>query len=172
MTIDRSQFLPAGIPDGDFPVPLSETCSVPSARMAHLLAGLIGSVESCLEIGTGSGYETCLLAEHCKQVVTLEAHPQPGAAEKLPSNVASIQADGRWFDTGQQFDAVLVTYGTPSIYSIWADQLKEGGRLVAPIILGDSARITVYEKQAGVLVLEDAVAYAPFTEAVAMEQVN
>lgn len=168
MTLDRSQFLPPGTEDGDFPVVLSETCSVPSKRMAYLLAGLLDTDGSVLEIGTGSGYMAAVLAQWCREVVSIEAQPRPGLDGCLPKNVALIQANGMTYDTEQEYDGVLVSFAVTGIASVWVSQLKEGGRLVVPLQIGCSCRITCYEKCAGMLELREVTAYAPFTAAVEM----
>lgn len=169
--IDRCQFLPAGAQDGDFPVPINDNFSVPSARMAYLLAGLLTGSESVLEIGTGSGFQTAVLAERYKQVVSIEACPLPGVAEKLSPRVCLIHADGMTYDTGEQFDAILVTFAVTAISSTWIGQLKLGGNLVVPVKVGEnSCRISVYEKTTeDWLQLLDVCGYAPFTEAVTIQ---
>lgn len=152
-------------------MPLGENCSVPSARMAYLLAGLVGEGDSILEIGTGSGYQTAILAERFKYVVSMEACPILGVAEKLPNNVALLYGmDGTsYFNLGEQFAAILVTFAVPSVFEVWVDHLKLGGTLVAPIQVGQSCRISVYKKtDEDTLLLDDVVAYAPFTHAVSV----
>lgn len=169
MTVDRTQFVPAGIPDGDFPVQLGETFSVPSERMAYLLAGLLETEGSVLEIGTGSGYQTAVLAEKCRDVTSIEAQPRAGVDHKLPNNVALIYGDGFTFNSGEQFDGILVTFAANRIPSSWGQQLKQGGRLIVPELVGTSCRISVYERVGDTLALDRVVAYANFTDAIQIE---
>lgn len=164
--IDRCQFLPAGALDGDFPFPLSESCSVPSTRMVYLLASMAGEGESVLEIGTGSGYQTAVLAERFKQVVSLEVQPIAGIAEKLPSNVALIRADGEYYSTGETFNAIVVTFAARQIQPTWVEQLKLGGRIVIPLEAGSSCRISLYEKTPEGMCLREVFGYAPFCSAI------
>jgi protein-L-isoaspartate(D-aspartate) O-methyltransferase len=135
--------------------------------MAYLLANLLGSAPTVLEIGTGSGYQTAVLASQCESVVTLEAQLIPGVAEKLPANVCMIRpVDGRTYDTGETFDGILVTFAAPKIESAWVKQLAEGGRLVVPLAIGGLCRISVFQKRYGHMQLIAATFYAPFTAAV------
>lgn len=167
VTIDRSHFLPSHVLNGDFPVPLSETCSVPSERMAYLLAGLLETRGNVLEIGTGSGYQAAVLSEMCASVTSIEANPLPGVAEKLPANVYLICADGLFFDTEQEWDGILATFAVDAIPEVWTRQLKEGAKLVVPLQVGkNSCRISVYTRCGDELHLNKVCAYAPFTEAV------
>jgi len=169
--IDRSLFLPPGTLDADFPVPIGEYCSVPSARMAYLLAGLLGEGESVLEIGTGSGYQTAVLAEKFKYVCSIEAWPIAGIEKKLPANVALICGmDGTVYSTGEHYDSLIVTFAVPAICEVWLEQLKTGGILVVPLQVGNSCRISVYKKLPDeTLQLEDVCGYANFTQSVTVQ---
>lgn len=164
--IDRSLYTPDGT-NPPFPVPINDLCTVPTAEMAYLLASLVlGEDEAkkdIMEIGTGSGYQTAILAERCRSVVSIDVELHTGVADRLPNNVAIAIANGYEFDTSEQFDGVLVTFGTKNLSLNWIRQVKDGGRLVVPIVAGPNCRITVFEKHGSALVLIDVVAYAPFT---------
>jgi protein-L-isoaspartate(D-aspartate) O-methyltransferase len=160
--VDRSRF--AGGSHADQPIPLSTTATVPTERVARLLADLcrLPPQSTVLEIGTGSGYQAAILAERCREVVSVEVRPIDGVAAKLPPNVTLITADGRTFDTGEQFDAVLVTFAAPEIAPAWVKQLKEGGRLVIPQGK-DFCRIAVYSKHGALLLGPAVYGYGKFT---------
>src|SRR5271165_1483844 len=162
MAIDRKQFTPDGL-DPAVPVVISPYCTVPTEAMALMLAGLVGPCESVLEIGTGSGYQAAVLAERCKEVVSVEVQPVTDLANKLPGNVVLIHGDGCTLDTGDTYDAVLVTFAAPRIMPSWFKQVREAGRLVVPLKIGGTCRICVYEKCEGRLVLAQVHAYANFT---------
>lgn len=163
--IDRALFVPDGS-NPPFPAPVNEHCTVPTEGMAYLLADLLQTTGDVLELGTGSGYQTAVLAERCRFVVSVEARPCIEVGNKLPENVAIFPGDAFTFHTGEEFDGVLVTFGTRYISKHWIEQLKQGARLVVPIQLGDaSCRLSVYERRGDSIVLVDAVGYAPFTEA-------
>ena len=162
MAVDRKQFTPDGL-DPAVPVVISPYCTVPTEAMALMLAGLVGPCESVLEIGTGSGYQAAVLAERCKEVVSVEVQPVADLANKLPSNVVLIHGDGCTLDTGDKFDAVLVTFAAPRIMHSWFKQVRDAGRLVVPLHKGGTCRICVYEKCGDKLVLAQVKAYANFT---------
>lgn len=165
--IDRSQFTP----DGDnppFAVPIDDLCTVPTEWMAILLADLLigdrdPSKMDVLEIGTGSGYQTAVLAERCRSVLSIDLHTADDVAGKLPDHVGLMKGNGYEIDTGEEFDGVLVTFGSKAVSPIWFKQVKNGGRLVVPIESGGMCRISVYEKVGSGIVLIDVAGYAGFT---------
>jgi protein-L-isoaspartate(D-aspartate) O-methyltransferase len=164
--IDRSLYTP----DGTNPpcaVPINDICTVPTSEMAYLLRDMVigGRADvDLLEIGTGSGFQTAVLAESCRSVVSLDIERQPKVAERLPNNVALVIANGYEWDSSEQFDGVLVTFATTALSMNWIRQTKSGGRLVVPLARGASCAISVFEKVGSGLVLIDVVAYAPFTQ--------
>ncbi len=127
---------------GDFPLPIGEgqTISQPYivARMTEEL-GLKGH-ERVLEIGTGSGYQTAILAELSKQVFSVERIP--GLLRKARTvldglgygNVMIKLDDGTWgWKDYAPFDAILVTAGTPVIPEPLLEQLNDPGIMVVPV---------------------------------------
>jgi protein-L-isoaspartate(D-aspartate) O-methyltransferase len=100
---------------------------------------LVGG-ERVLEIGTGSGYQTAVLAEIVSRIVTIErkAELSMAAGEVLGAlgyaNVDLVVGDGtRGHPAGAPYDGILVTAGAPDIPDVLLDQLAEGGRLVIPV---------------------------------------
>ena len=93
-----------------------------------------------LEIGTGSGYQTAILAELATEVYTIERFPNLArrAEEALTAlgyaNVKMKVGDGTlgWREYAP-FDAIIVTAGSPEIPKSLSDQLTEGGRFVIPV---------------------------------------
>lgn len=143
--IPREQFVPdqhqpAAYDDRALPIASDQTISQPYmvALMTQELS-LRGN-ELVLEIGTGSGYQTAVLAALCRNVVTLEriAGLTETARARLTSlgiaNVDCHVADGSvgWPDEAP-FDAILVTAGSPRVPPALLDQLADGGRLVIPV---------------------------------------
>ena len=165
MSVDRRLFTPDGS-DPDFPVPITEDCTVPTSQMAEMLAAALGTGTSVLELGTGSGFQTAVLASRFADVVSVEVQPLPGVQEKLPANVTLIAADGCTYDSGEQFDAVLVTFAAREVAPVWVKQIREDGRLVVPLRIGNSSRISVYVKRGDRLHLEVVLGYAQFTRRV------
>lgn len=135
---------------GDYPLPIgeSQTISQPYtvARMSELI-GLTGH-ERVLEIGTGSGYQTAVLAELADKVFTIERIRAIGVAarERLQRlgymNIIYHIFDGSygWKDQGP-YDAILITASLPEIPMTLVEQLKDKGRIAAPV--GDQAEQTL-----------------------------
>jgi len=108
------------------------------AAMTETLA-LTGS-ERVLEIGTGSGYQTALLACLSKEVFTVERieYLATTAEDRLLgmgfSNIHFRLGDGsRGWSEHAPYDRIIVTAACPNLPPSLADQLAEGGRLVAPV---------------------------------------
>src|SRR5436190_2192604 len=110
------------------------------ARMTELLELKGSEDEIVLEIGTGSGYQTAILAELAHQIVSIErigllseqAQRVLGALGVL--NVEFHVADGSlgWSDEAP-YDAIIVTAAAPKVSDVRYEQLKPGGRLVIPV---------------------------------------
>ena len=126
--------------DDPLPIGLEQTISQPYivAVMTELLA--LSPKHRVLEVGTGSGYQTTLLAELAGEVYSLEIVPELGkrAADLLTSlgckNVWIKIADGYngWPEMAP-FDAIIATACAEELPQPLLGQLKSGGRLVAPL---------------------------------------
>jgi protein-L-isoaspartate(D-aspartate) O-methyltransferase len=126
----------------DYPLPIGngQTISQPYmvAAMTELLE-LKGN-ESVLEIGTGSGYQTAILALLCARVFTIERISELSLrARKILNelgfnNINFLVGDGSlgWPDFAP-YDGIIVTAGAPDIPRPLIDQLAERGRMVIPI---------------------------------------
>jgi protein-L-isoaspartate(D-aspartate) O-methyltransferase len=126
----------------DHPMPIGsrQTISQPYivALMTQALA-LSGS-ERTLEIGTGSGYQTAVLAELSGEVYTVERIPELlEAAERVLarlgySNIRFKAFDGTLgWEEHSPFDAIIVTAGAPRVPAPLRGQLADGGRMVIPV---------------------------------------
>ena len=122
------------------PIGHGQTISQPFivALMTDLLA--LGSEDRILEVGTGSGYQTAVLAELAAHVYTVERIPALAeqARERLTSldygNVDVRTGDGHMgLPENAPYDGIMVTAAAQSIPSALIDQLKEGSRLVIPV---------------------------------------
>ncbi len=126
--------------DSALPIWCGQTISQPYivAKMSELLDP--GPKECVLEIGTGSGYQTAILAMLAGHVYTIEWHLalMTPASERLArlgvSNVDYRCADGSlgWAERAP-FDAIMVTAGGPEVPAALRGQLCDGGRLVMPV---------------------------------------
>jgi protein-L-isoaspartate(D-aspartate) O-methyltransferase len=149
----------------DRPLPIGEgqTISQPYivARMTELLE--LKATDKVLEIGTGSGYQTAVLARLAASVSSIEILPALSQrAQKVLDalNFKNIElkiGDGFYgWEERSPFDAILVTAAAPRIPEPLWRQLREGGRLVMP--LGEqkkSQRLVRARKVAGQAIMED-----------------
>ncbi len=143
--IPRHLFVEEGLCDqaySDNPLPIGrqQTISQPyiTALMSEAMA--LTGVEKVLEIGTGSGYQTALLAELAERVFSIEriAMLATGARKVLDLlnyyNVAIRVGDGTYgWREESPFGAIIVTAGAPRVPRILVEQLAIGGRLVIPV---------------------------------------
>jgi len=142
----------------DHPVPIEEgqTLSQPYivAIMLETLS-LTGS-EKVLEIGTGSGYQTALLAELSREVYSIERHPALAhSAENVLrrlgyTNVKVIVGDGSHGLPGEApFDTIIVSAAAPRIPPALFEQLREGGRMIVPVGPAHAQELQFVRKQDG-----------------------
>jgi len=127
---------------GDYALPIGEKQTISQPYMVALMTealSLRGS-EKILELGTGSGYQTAVLAELSTRVFSIErikglAHKARKILESLQYlNVVIRLKDGTYgWKEQAPFDVILVAAGAPEIPSRLIEQLKIGGRLVIPV---------------------------------------
>ena len=151
--VPRHLFVPESVrhrayEDAALPIGSSQTISQPWVQARYLeLLSLTGR-ERVLEIGTGSGYQTALLALLCDAVFSVEriAGLAQRARETLADagirNVTVLVGDGTlgWRPFAP-YDAILVAAASPEIPGPLVEQLAPGGRMVIP--LGDRANQTL-----------------------------
>ena len=126
----------------DHPLPIGEeqTISQPFIIAVSLQALELQGAERVLEIGTGSGYQTALLAELAREVYSVERHsPLANRARQVLErlqfqNVKVVVGDGsHGLREYAPFDAILVSAAAPSLPRSLFGQLAEEGRMVAPV---------------------------------------
>ncbi len=149
-TTPRHLFVPEALRErayDDHPLPIGfgQTISHPYTVALMTEALELQGTERVLEIGTGSGYQTAVLARLCANVFTIERIAAlAGRARTLLDqlghyNVALRVGDGTiGWNAEAPFDAIIVTAGTPQIPRPLLSQLRAGGRLVVPIGEEDS----------------------------------
>src|SRR5512142_121033 len=144
--IDRARFLPPDVaadPDGDWPLPIGHGQTISQPFMVGYMTerlGLLGG-ERVLEIGTGSGYQTALLAALAGEVYTVEIVPALAARARALlldelglRNVHPRVGDGAagWPEEAP-FDRILVAAAAPDVPPALRAQLVPGGRMILPV---------------------------------------
>jgi len=134
-----SSFLEFAYQDKPFPIGSGQTISQPYtvAFQTELLE--IGKGDKVLEIGTGSGYQACVLLELGAKVFSIERQKKlfektRGFLPKLNYRPRLFYGDGyKGLPTFAPFDKILITAAAPDIPDELLKQLKVGGRLVIPV---------------------------------------
>lgn len=126
----------------DHPLPIGHRQTISQPYIVALMTEALElkGHEKTLEIGTGSGYQTAILAELSRMVYTIERiRPLMENARRLLerlgySNIYFKAFDGTMGWKGfEPFDAIIVTAGAPRIPEPLKDQLAEGGRMIIPV---------------------------------------
>jgi len=129
----------------DTALPIGEKQTISQPYMVALMTELLGLTgsEKVLEIGTGSGYQTAILATLADRVCTAERiRPLALRARKCLDSLGLFNVklkinDGDDSPVGWEeeapFDAIMVTAGAPDVPHVLTDQLAPGGRLVIPV---------------------------------------
>jgi protein-L-isoaspartate(D-aspartate) O-methyltransferase len=149
--VRREDFVPAAhrvLAFADLEIPLGDGERMWTPKMeARVLQELeLKPDETALEIGTGSGYLTALLARSCSEVTSVEIIPRllSEAQHKLAAsgirNARLEQGDGARGWGEDAYDAVVLTGSTPVLPDSWLKQLRPGGRLFA--VVGDPPAMT------------------------------
>jgi protein-L-isoaspartate(D-aspartate) O-methyltransferase len=142
--------------DAPLPIGSGQTISQPYmvARMTELLS--LTSSSRVLEVGTGSGYQTAVLAELASQVWTVERLPELASqarkllAEQGYTNVHVVSGDGTLgLAQTAPYDAIVVTAGGPRIPTALREQLAVGGRMVIPVTAGPCQELLLIERLDG-----------------------
>jgi len=153
--VPRAEFVPAEHADlaeidTPIPIPHEQVTTQPSlvARMVEALA--LRGDERVLEIGTGHGWQTALLARLAREVYGLAETARAALAGR--ENVVIVVGDGsEGLPEYGPFDAILVSAAYPDVPAPLAEQLAEGGRLVQPLGPGGAEDVVLFEKRGGEL---------------------
>jgi protein-L-isoaspartate(D-aspartate) O-methyltransferase len=143
--VPRHLFVPEGVwprayEDGAIPIGYGQTASQPSLQALYLSVLQVTPDDTVLEIGTGSGFLTALLALTADRVYSVERIRElsvraRAALDQLRiNNVALMVGDGTigWRKYAP-FDVIVVSAASPSVPPAFVDQLAEGGRLLIPV---------------------------------------
>jgi protein-L-isoaspartate(D-aspartate) O-methyltransferase len=151
--VPRHEFAPERYRDQayeDYPLPIGEGQTISQPYIVGLMLEVLAlkASDRVLEVGTGSGYVTALLAELAERVFSIERHATlASAATELLSwlgypNVTVIAGDGReGYAAGAPYDAILVSAAATEVPAKLVEQLAEGGRMVIPVGPADAQQL-------------------------------
>jgi len=166
--VRRHMFIPEPLRDhgdayGDYPCPIGydQTISQPYI-VAYMTERLdLNPGEKVLEIGTGSGYQAAILAECGAKVYSIEIIPELSRHARSVldaegyTSVQTLTGDGyKGWPEHSPFDAIIVTCAPEDIPQILVDQLKEGGRMIAPVG-SNYQRLVILRKKGGQVATEE-----------------
>lgn len=140
--------------DRAFPIAEDQTISQPYTVAYQSLLLDVKRRDTILEVGTGSGYQACVLAELGARVFTVERHePLHVGAKKMfdtlgyPRIRAYLRDGYKGLPEFAPFDKILVTAAAPYIPDALLDQLKPGGMLIIPV--GDKSQVMTRIRHVG-----------------------
>jgi protein-L-isoaspartate(D-aspartate) O-methyltransferase len=151
-----TQFHPQAYEDTPLPLDEGQTISQPYIVAFMLEALHLAPHYTVLEIGTGSGYQTALLAELVARVVSIERHSFLAHKAKQVltrfgyNNVILVLGDGtQGAPASGPYDAIIVGAAAPGIPPALFEQLREDGRMVLPIGPPGEQELQLVEKRSG-----------------------
>jgi len=162
--IPREEFVPPEQRDRaylDHPLPIGAGQTISQPYIVAVMTQLLRLNPDCevLEVGTGSGYQTAILARLARRVYTTERFPDLSAAAR--EVLRKLGIDNVEYDLGdgslgwparRTFDRIIVTAAVPDFPPPLVSQLAETGIMVAPVGVGSYQQLTVAEKYRGKLI--------------------
>jgi protein-L-isoaspartate(D-aspartate) O-methyltransferase len=182
--VPRARFVPPATAgqaylDAPIRIPHGQVTTQPSLIASMVTAlGLAGG-ERVLEVGTGLGFQTAILALLARQVVSVERFAD--LAEQARANldaaglghVRVVVGDGTLgVPEHAPFDAIVVAAASPRIPLPLIEQLAPGGRLVHPVGPGGHEQVTAFHKEAGRLIIDTRLTSARFVPLVGLHGVS
>ncbi|MCK5594960.1 protein-L-isoaspartate(D-aspartate) O-methyltransferase [bacterium] len=156
--VPRHLFVPselASVAYADQPLSIGESQTISQPYMVALMSECLklSGGEKILELGTGSGYQTAILAELGSSIYTIERinilsiEAQRTLNHLGYENIKFNIGDGTlgWSENAP-YDGIIVTAGAPKISKVLIDQLSEGGRMVIPVGNSFSQELVVISK--------------------------
>jgi protein-L-isoaspartate(D-aspartate) O-methyltransferase len=159
--VPRHEFAPERYRDQayqDHPLPIGEgqTISQPYIVALMLEALELAARDRVLEVGTGSGYVTALLAELTSQVISIERHASLADSARALlaglgySNVQVVAGDGtQGYSDAAPYDAIIVSAAALTVPPALLAQLAEGGRMIIPVGAEDAQQLRLVRMENG-----------------------
>lgn len=151
----------------DRPLPVGPDATISQPSLVAIMTDLlkIERGQKVLEVGVGGGYHTAILAEMTPEVSSVEFHAKVADAAKKTlerlgyGSVKVNVADGYYgWRPGAPYDAILVRMAIPDVSSALLEQLKPGGRLIAPVGPSTSPQqLILFRKEADGSVTETSI---------------
>jgi protein-L-isoaspartate(D-aspartate) O-methyltransferase len=143
---------------GDHPLPIGEQQTISQPYIVALMTSLLAldGQEKVLEVGTGSGYQTAILALLARRICSIER--LPSLALRARALLESLGYNNVWIRVGNgtlgwpdeaPFDRILVAAGAPSVPPPLFEQLAKGGRMVLPVGDTSNQMLTLVENVGG-----------------------
>ena len=161
--IPRARFVSPGLvaqayQDAPLPIPHNQVTTQPSLVAQMVEALELSPSERVLEVGTGFGWQTALLARLAREVWSVERWAdiartaRSHLARHGVENVTVVDGDGSaGLPRHAPYDAIIVAAAFPRVPSPLVEQLGDGGRLVQPIGLGGADEVVLFVKGGDVL---------------------
>ncbi len=165
--VPRHLFVPATMghrayEDAPVPIGYGQTASQPSLQALYMQLLEVGGHDRVLEVGTGSGFQTAVLAQLASRVYSVERIRELStrARDVLDalriSNVALLVGDGTiGWSRYAPYDAILVAAGGPEIPQPLLEQMAEGGRMLVPVGTREAQRLVLVRRRGGQWFYED-----------------
>jgi protein-L-isoaspartate(D-aspartate) O-methyltransferase len=165
LRVPRHEFVPPSLQVdayADMPLPIgsAQTISQPYIVAAMLEALQLRAEDRVLEVGTGSGYMTALLAELAAEVISIERHAELAERSRAVlaqlgyRNVQIIVGDGSLgYRPAAPYDGIIASAAAPTIPPALVEQLSEGGRMVIPIGPPHTQQLQLVRKVSGAAVI-------------------
>ena len=159
----RHIFVPESIRDMSYddnalPIGLKQTISQPYI-VAYMTEALnLKRSDKVLEVGTGSGYQACVLAKLVDHVYSIEL--LDSLAKRASKTLEALQVSNVTIKTGDgykgmpeeaPFDAIIVTAAPAEVPQTLVGQLKEGGKMIVPVGIGDVQWLILIRKENGTI---------------------
>jgi protein-L-isoaspartate(D-aspartate) O-methyltransferase len=161
--VPRAHFVPLDLAaqaydDLPLPIPHGQVTTQPSL-VAQMIAALeLAPSDRVLEIGTGFGWQTALIAQLAAEVWSVERWEDIARTARANlerhgvENATVVVGDGSGgLPEHAPYDAILVAAAYPEVPAPLGDQLAQGGRLVQPIGLGGVDQVVLFEKRGSTL---------------------